>query len=93
MLDSAASLAPDDAAILVGIRSMSNLLVDYLQGQGFRVTQLHDSRSLLALMPADPPASGELAEVPQAATNGRRENTRKAFVDRLSFDFMGIGTP
>jgi len=32
------------------------LLANYLQGHGFRVTQVHDGASLLALMPLDPPA-------------------------------------
>ena len=32
------------------------LLANYLQGQGYRVTQLHDGRSLMTLMPDDPPA-------------------------------------
>jgi DNA-binding response OmpR family regulator len=32
------------------------LLANYLQGHGYRVTQLHDGRALMALMPADPPA-------------------------------------
>jgi DNA-binding response OmpR family regulator len=32
------------------------LLANYLQSHGFRVTQLHDGRSLMAMMAADPPA-------------------------------------
>ena len=32
------------------------LLANYLQGHGYRVTPLHDGRSLMALMAADPPA-------------------------------------
>ena len=32
------------------------LLANYLQGHGYRVTQLHDGRALMALMPHDPPA-------------------------------------
>ena len=32
------------------------LLANYLQSHGFRVTQLHDGRALMRLMPADPPA-------------------------------------
>ncbi len=32
------------------------LLANYLQGHGYRVTQLHNGRSLMELMPADPPA-------------------------------------
>lgn len=31
------------------------LLANYLQGHGYRVTQLRDGRSLMALMPLDPP--------------------------------------
>ncbi len=31
-------------------------LAGYLQGHGYRVTQLQDGRALMALMPADPPA-------------------------------------
>ncbi|MFL6663305.1 MAG: response regulator [Rhizobacter sp.] len=32
------------------------LLGNYLQSHGYRVTRLHDGRSLMALMPKDPPA-------------------------------------
>ena len=32
------------------------LLANYLHGHGFRVTQLHSGRDLMALMPHDPPA-------------------------------------
>jgi two-component system, OmpR family, response regulator len=32
------------------------LLANYLQGHGYRVTQLHDGRALMALLPRDPPA-------------------------------------
>ncbi|RZI94684.1 MAG: response regulator transcription factor [Variovorax sp.] len=32
------------------------LLANYLQGHGYRVTQLQNGRSLMALMPSDPPA-------------------------------------
>jgi len=35
---------------------ITQLLAHYLQSQGFRVTQLHSGRSLMALMPSDPPA-------------------------------------
>lgn len=34
---------------------ITRLLSNYLQGQGFRVTALHDGRSLMQLMKADPP--------------------------------------
>ena len=32
------------------------LLANYLQSHGYRVTQLHDGRALMRLMPVDPPA-------------------------------------
>ena len=32
------------------------LLANYLQSHGYRVTQLHDGRALMQLMPVDPPA-------------------------------------
>ena len=35
---------------------ITQLLAGYLQNQGFRVTQLHNGRSLMDLMPKDPPA-------------------------------------
>jgi DNA-binding response OmpR family regulator len=35
---------------------ITTLLADYLQRHGYRVTPLHDGASLMALMPADPPA-------------------------------------
>jgi len=35
---------------------ITQLLAGYLQGQGYRVTQLHSGRDLMALMPGDPPA-------------------------------------
>jgi DNA-binding response OmpR family regulator len=34
---------------------ITQLLAGYLQNQGFRVTQLHNGRSLMELMPSDPP--------------------------------------
>jgi DNA-binding response OmpR family regulator len=34
---------------------ITQLLAGYLQNQGFRVTQLHNGRSLMELMPNDPP--------------------------------------
>lgn len=43
-------------AILDDEVDITLLLANYLQGHGFRVTQLHDGRALMALMPADPPA-------------------------------------
>ena len=35
---------------------ITQLLANYLQGQGYRVTQLHSGSALLALMPSDAPA-------------------------------------
>ena len=35
---------------------ITELLANYLKGQGYRVSQLHDGRALMALMPVDPPA-------------------------------------
>src|SRR6185295_11013790 len=35
---------------------ITQLLAGYLQGQGFRVSQLHTGRDLMALMASDPPA-------------------------------------
>jgi len=43
-------------AILDDEVEITQLLANYLQGHGYRITQLHDGRSLAALMPADPPA-------------------------------------
>ncbi len=43
-------------AILDDEVDITQLLANYLQSQGYRVTQLHNGRSLMELMPADPPA-------------------------------------
>ena len=43
-------------AILDDEVEITLLLANYLHGHGYRVTQVHDGRSLMALMPADPPA-------------------------------------
>ena len=43
-------------AILDDEVDITLLLANYLQGHGYRVTQLHDGRALMALMPDDPPA-------------------------------------
>jgi DNA-binding response OmpR family regulator len=43
-------------AVLDDEADITRLLANYLQAQGFRVTQLHDGRSLMALMAADAPA-------------------------------------
>jgi two-component system OmpR family response regulator len=43
-------------AVLDDEADITRLLAGYLQGHGFRVTQLHSGAALMALMPADPPA-------------------------------------
>ena len=43
-------------AILDDEVDITQLLGNYLQSHGYRVTQLHNGRSLMDLMPADPPA-------------------------------------
>ncbi|HUG25254.1 response regulator transcription factor [Piscinibacter sp.] len=43
-------------AILDDEVDITQLLANYLQNHGFRVTQLHSGQALMALMPADPPA-------------------------------------
>ena len=43
-------------AVLDDEVDITTLLAHYLQGHGYRVTQLHDGRALKALMQADPPA-------------------------------------
>lgn len=43
-------------AILDDEVDITQLLANYLQSHGYRVTQLHNGRSLVGLMPADPPA-------------------------------------
>jgi DNA-binding response OmpR family regulator len=43
-------------AILDDEVEITVLLANYLQGHGYRVTQLHSGRALISLMPADPPA-------------------------------------
>ena len=43
-------------AVLDDEPDITQLLGNYLQHHGFRVTQLHDGRSLMGLMAADPPA-------------------------------------
>jgi two-component system OmpR family response regulator len=42
-------------AVLDDELEITRLLANYLQGQGFRVSQTHDGRSLLRLMAEDPP--------------------------------------
>jgi len=50
----------NSAAIHIAIvddeHDITQLLASYLQNQGYRVTQLHSGRALLALMPSDAPA-------------------------------------
>ena len=43
-------------AVLDDEVDITQLLASYLRGQGFRVTPVHSGRSLMALMPVDPPA-------------------------------------
>ena len=43
-------------AVLDDEVEITRLLADYLQGRGYRVTQLHSGHSLMELMPTDPPA-------------------------------------
>ena len=43
-------------AILDDEVEITLLLANYLQSHGYRVTQVHNGRSLMALLPADPPA-------------------------------------
>ena len=43
-------------AVLDDEADITQLLANYLRGQGFRVTPVHSGRSLMALMPVDPPA-------------------------------------
>ena len=43
-------------AVLDDEVDITQLLANYLRGHGYRVMPLHDGRSLMALMPIDPPA-------------------------------------
>ena len=43
-------------AVLDDEVDITQLLANYLRGQGFRVTPVHSGHSLMALMPVDPPA-------------------------------------
>ena len=43
-------------AVLDDEVDITQLLANYLRGHGYRVTPLHDGRSLMELMPIDPPA-------------------------------------
>lgn len=48
--------SPLHLAVLDDEPDITQLLAGYLGSQGFRVTQVHSGRDLMALMPADPPA-------------------------------------
>lgn len=48
--------ATQHIAILDDEVDITQLLARYLQGHGYRVTQVHNGSSLMALMPVDPPA-------------------------------------
>jgi two-component system OmpR family response regulator len=48
--------APQHLAILDDEAEITRLLAGYLQGHGFRVSQLHTGRGLMELMASDPPA-------------------------------------
>ena len=43
-------------AVLDDEVDITTLVAGYLRGHGYRVSQLHDGRALMQLMPADPPA-------------------------------------
>ena len=43
-------------AVLDDEVDITQLLANYLRSHGYRVTPVHDGRSLMELMPADPPA-------------------------------------
>jgi DNA-binding response OmpR family regulator len=43
-------------AVVDDEEAITTLLTHYLQGQGYRVSALHDGRALMALMKTDPPA-------------------------------------
>ena len=47
---------PLHIAVLDDEIDITQLLANYLQGHGFRVSQLHDGSALMRLMPVDPPA-------------------------------------
>jgi two-component system OmpR family response regulator len=47
--------ASNHIAVLDDDVDITLLLADYLGGQGYRVTRVHDGSSLMALMPSDPP--------------------------------------
>ena len=48
--------APQHIAVLDDEPDITQLLANYLQSQGFRVSQLHSGRPLMDLMASDPPA-------------------------------------
>jgi DNA-binding response OmpR family regulator len=47
---------PLHIAVVDDEADITRMLASYLQGHGYRITQLHDGRALMALMPSDPPA-------------------------------------
>lgn len=51
-----AAPAPTHLAVLDDEADITRLLANYLQAQGFRVSQLHTGPTLMQLMSADPPA-------------------------------------
>ncbi|HSI49433.1 MAG TPA: response regulator transcription factor [Ideonella sp.] len=50
-----AAVSPLHLAVLDDEPDITALLASYLQGRGYRVTQLHSGRALMALMASDPP--------------------------------------
>jgi len=50
------SSAPIHLAVVDDEFDITQLLANYLKGQGYRVTELHSGRALIALMASDPPA-------------------------------------
>lgn len=48
-------MTPSHIAVLDDEADITQLLANYLKGHGFRVSQLHNGRSLMELMKSDPP--------------------------------------
>ena len=48
--------SPLHLAVLDDEQDITHLLATYLQGHGFRTSQVHSGRDLIALMAQDPPA-------------------------------------
>ncbi len=55
-MTTAAASAATHLAVVDDEADITTLLAGYLGSQGFRISQLHDGRSLLELMTSDPPA-------------------------------------